>query len=387
MKKAASFFALTVGLSVLTAISARADVQIVEKTVIDCPGVRQMLSEIPQDQRASLLKMMSPMITGTPWITTTYVQGNRMRTDMGQTTVVVNADSGKSFTLDRQTHKYSIGMYNPFQKAAGDFSCQITPTAETQTMLGHTVRRYLLTMKSSVLPKSDITGEMWAAPDLPTPPSADYGSGPAGDFGSEMSKVKGMPLGYQILFKNTPAGDIRVVSYATEIDTTTLSASVFKIPDDFQKGTTQTAESVPSTGFPLGDGMPLDGMGPVTDQMATGGGDSPVNTQQMMGGMPTGDMQKMLGSMGGGSGSAAGGLGGMSAADLQKMLGSMGGGSGGGGDALGGMSTADLQKMIAGMTGGSEGLGGGGGADDGGDSGQSMQQLSSELQSLMSQDQ
>jgi hypothetical protein len=346
---------------------ARADVAVVQKTVIDCPGLKQMLKEIPEERRGPLLGMMSPMLTGTPWITTTYVKGGRMREDMGQTTVVVNAESGKSFTLNRQTKAYSIGPYDPFQKTAGEMTCRVRPTHRTGTMLGHVVDIYDIAMTSSVLPKSQISGEIWAAPDLPTPPVPGYTTGTAAAFQSEMSKIKGMPLAYTVIYHNTPAGDIKVVSYATAISEKQLANAVFRIPSEFHRGATRMATKTPSAGFPLGDGMPLDSMNAVTNEMATGDAGGSEMSGMLGGGGGSGDISQMLARM--------------SPEELQKLL-SMAQGSGGMGQGLSGMSAGQLQQMLGGLSGGS----GSTGDMSGMVNPQMLQQLSGELQSLMNDD-
>lgn len=367
--------AVAIGFSSLT--PARADVVVVQQTVIDCPGLKQMLKEIPEEQRGPLLGMMSPMLTGTPWITTTYVKGDRMREDMGQTTVVVNAESGKSFTLNRQTMAYSIGPYDPFQQAAGGVTCRITPSHETHSLLGYRLQAYNVEMTSSVLPKSQIDGQIWAAPDLPTPPSAGYSGGPAAAVQDQMDKIKGMPLAYTIIYHDTPAGDIKIESYATSIKENDLSATTFEIPSEFHKGQTRMAMKTPSSGFPLGDGMPLDSMNPVTSAMATG---DAADGAGMMGGAGGGDASQMLSNMSPQEMQAL-----MSMA--QGMGGGMGGSGGGGADGLSGMSPAQLQQMLS-------ALGGGGSSGGGGDAGgmssminpQMLQQLNGEMQSLLNDD-
>lgn len=356
----------------LTAIApARADVEVVQKTVIDCPGLKQMLNEIPEEQRGPLLGMLSPMLTGTPWITTTYVKGSKMREDMGGTTVVVNAESGRSFTLNRNTKTYSVGPYDPFQQAAGQMTCRIRATQRKASLLGYPVDIYEMSMTSSVLPKSEISGEIWAAPGLPTPPVPGYTTGNAAGFQSEMSKIKGMPLAYTVVYHNTPAGDIKVVSYATKIDDQPIEAADFTIPSDFHRGTTRMATKTPSTGYPLGDGMPLDSMNAVTSAMATGSGGGGDISGMTGGGAGGGDMSQMLS--------------GMSPEELQKLLAMAQGMSGGSGgeSGMGGVSPQQLQEMMKGMSGG-----GGGSAGDtsGMMNPQMLQQLNAEMQSLMNDD-
>ncbi len=247
--------------------NATADLQITQSTVIDSPGVRHVLLQVPEQQRGQLLKMMSPMLAGQPWTTTTYMKGARMRTDMADTTVIVNSTSGHAVTMNRLTHKYSIGPYNPFQKAVGDATCTISPTSDTSTLLGYRVRCYDVSMTSSLLPHSNIAGEIWAAPDLPSPPDPGYVSGPAVGFQQEMDRIRGMPLAYSLVFSNTPAGDIRVTSTATSVHRNTLSTADFLIPSDYARGATQSPSLMPSTGYPLGDGMPLDSLSAVTSEM------------------------------------------------------------------------------------------------------------------------
>jgi hypothetical protein len=303
------------------------------------------------------------------------MKGSRMREDMGQTTVVVNSESGKSFTLNRQTMAYSVGPYDPFQQAAGDVTCKITPSHQTQSLLGYTVEGYNVAMTSSVLPKAEISGEIWAAPSLPTPPSPDYTGGPAAAVQDQMEKIEGMPLAYTIMYRNTPAGDIRVDSYATSISENNLTAATFQIPSEFHQGVTRMATKNPTTGFPLGDGMPLDSMSAVTSAMATGddgGGDAGAG---MLGGAGGGNMSQMLSNM--------------SPQEMQQLMsmaqGMGGAGAGGGGaDALSGMSPAQLQQMMSAVGGGS---GGGGGGDMSSMiNPQMLQQLSGEMQSLLNDD-
>jgi hypothetical protein len=289
---------------------ARADLVISESTVIDCPGMKTMLQEVPEASRAPLLKMLSPMLTGTPWVTTTFLKDNHLRTDMGQTTILVNSESGNQVTMNNLTHTYSIGPYNPFQKAAGDMTVHIYPTSQKASMLGHTVVRYMITMTSSILPKSQIGGDMWAAPDMPTPPSMGYTGGFAGGFQSEMSKVKGMPLAFRLVYTNTEAGDRSVMSYATSINSSPIELSEFRIPDDFHKGNVQTATITPSAGYPLGDGLPLDSTSPVTDDMIGAGDDG-----SGAGGVSSGALQGLLGGLGG-----SGGQGGSGAGDAAGMV-------------------------------------------------------------------
>ncbi|MCW3061913.1 MAG: hypothetical protein JWQ02_3734 [Capsulimonas sp.] len=428
MKTSAGFLLLTIA-AAAAAQPARADLSIVQTTTIDAPGVKSMLSEIPQASRAPLLGMISPMLTGAPWITTTYLKGQRMRTDMGQTTTVINADSGNQFTLNRQTQAYSVGPYDPFQKAAGTMTCTITPTDQTQSMLGRTVRRYAVTMTSSVLPSSAIQGEIWAAPDLPTPPVPGFTDGTAAAMQAEMSKVKGMPLAYRLVYHNTPAGDITLTSYATQIREDTLTASTFTIPSSYHKGMTRTDTGMPSTGFPLGDGMPLDSMTAVTDDVATGkalpgsgqslqargglGGANPMQALSSLGGsnpmqalgLGGGNPMQALG-LGGGT-NGAGALGGVSPAALQQLVAAFSGSGAGTGQGLVGGSASGLSGLssllgggasggesgLSGLLGGAGGesglsglLGGGNGASDLSSmlpSPQALQQLTSQMQSLL----
>ncbi|HEX5323086.1 MAG TPA: hypothetical protein VFW40_04815, partial [Capsulimonadaceae bacterium] len=369
-------------LAVLSAVTwlgpppARADLKITQKTVIQCPGISQMLREVPDEQRGPLLKMMSPMLTGAPWITTTYLKGSRMRTDMGDATLVVNSATGRALTINHQTHQYSVGAYDPFQASAGSFTCRITPTSESAPMLGHTVRRYLIEMTSSVLPKSQISGEIWAAPDLPTPPMTDLTSGAGVVFQKEMAKVKGMPLAYKLLYRNTPAGDIAVTSYATSLRDAPLMASVFQAPAGYRPGSTRTATNSPSAGFPLGDGMPLDSLSQVTNEMALGQSPSPADQGPI-------DLNKLIASASSGGTSESYGQ-----PDGQGMSQALSGLTGGGnsGQRLGGMSSGEISQLLNSFTGGQTAAGGSGGDMSSLLNPQMLQQLNAELQSLLNDD-
>lgn len=354
---------------------ARADLTITQKTVIQCPGIQKMLAEVPEEQRAPLLKMMSPMLTGAPWVTTTYLKGTRMRTDMGQTSLVVNSASGDALTINRLTHRYSVGPYDPFSSSSGSFTCHISPTDEHATMFGQTVRRYLVTLTSSVLPNSPISGEIWAAPNLPTPPEAGFAGGSGAMFQAEMSKVKGMPLAYKLIYKNTPAGDITVTSYATSLEKTTLSAAAFRAPAGYEPGRVQTASSMPSTGFPLGDGLPLDSLAPVTNEMALGQSHEADDDGAI-------DLNKLIASANGGEtsgGESAGAE--QSAGGLGQMLQGMAGADSG--QLPSGVSSGDLSQLLAGLSGGDMPAGMSAGDLQNLLNPQMLQQLRAELNSLL----
>ncbi len=350
--------AIAVSAAVASSLPAFADLTIVQTTKISAPGVQQMLSQIPEQQKASLGGMLSPMLTGTPWLTTTYLQGSRVRTDMGQSAVVANGVSGQQFTLDKATHKFSLGAYDPFQKVAGSFGFQITPTGVTTTMLGHTVQKYAIAMTSSVLSKSAISGELWAAPDLPAPPASKFASGSvAAGFGAQMAKVRGLPLAYTLTYSGTPMGDYSVSSMPTSISENPLSASVFRIPSDYSQGAVQTGQQMPSAGFPLGDGMPLD-MGSASGLASSALGlNSGVDANS--GGvdasaLSSGSVQQLLGSLGGLLGSLAGSsLGGNTGAASTPSAGATG------------IDTSSLGNLI---------------------SPQMIQQMTSQLQSLLGSD-
>jgi len=372
----ASLAVLTI-MGCLGGLPVRADLKVTQKTIIQCAGIKQMLQEIPDEQRGPLLKMMSPMLTGTPWITTTYLKGSRLRTDMGETSMVVDSATGHAMTINHQTHQYSVGQYNPFQASAGTFTCRISPTTETAPMLGHTVRRYLIALTSSVLPKSQISGEIWAAPGLLTPPAAGFTDGMGAMFQSEMAKVKGMPLAYKLVYRNTPAGDITVTSFATSLQESPLMASVFQAPASYRPGATQTATAMPSAGFPLGDGMPLDSMAQVTSEMALGNSQSPadqgpIDLNKLMSSMSNDSSdQSYSGSAGQGTGQADMGLPGVNAGQM-----------------LSGMSSADIAKLLNSFTGGSGQIPS---SADGSNlssilNPQVLQQLNAELQSLLNDD-
>lgn len=341
MKSTISGFLLAAVFAAMSLAACRADVMVVESTVINAPGIRAMLDQIPESQRAMLGKALSPMVMGQPWVTTTYMQGSRMRTDMGETSVIINTSSGHSATINRQTQTYAIGAYDPVQKTAGQIACRIEPAGKTSMILGHKVDGYSVTLTLSVLPNCPVTGVIWAAPDLPTPPPSGFTGPVSAGFEAQMAKVKGLPLSYQIDFKNTPAGDISIESNAVSISDAPLTAAVFDIPSGYHQGKVQTATAMPSAGMPLGDGMPLDTIGGVSGDVASGGGD-------------------------------AGGLGAVSASSLQQLLGSLGG--------SGGTQISPQQlNQALGM------LGQSGGSNSGG-SPVNLQQLSTMLNSLLNGD-
>lgn len=340
MKSIALALPLVLAACALSAVPVMADVMIVQSTVINAPGVRSMLEEIPESQRAVLDKAVSPIIMGTPWVTTTYMHGDKMRTDMGQTSVIINTASAHTATINRQAQTYAIGPYDPFQKAAGDVTCEIRPTGQTTNILGYRADGYAITLHLSVLPNSPVTGMIWATQELPAPPPTGFTGPVSKRFEEEFAKVKGMPLSYKIGFENTAAGNIDIESNAVSISDAPLSAEVFEIPSSFHEGKVQTATAMPTAGIPLGDGMPLDTVGAIGSDVASDPGGAGAGS-----GISDQALQQLLGQLGGGSGSAGSGV---SAQQLNQLLSQMGGSGGGSGSGsgLGNVNIGQLSQMM-----------------------------------------
>ncbi|MGO8672172.1 MAG: hypothetical protein ACLQVD_12500 [Capsulimonadaceae bacterium] len=376
-KLAAALFAAVVCLA--TPMRVNADVTITQQTTFDSPGVREMLQDLPESQVSALLGQYSGIATGKPLITTFYLQGKKMRTDIGETTIVQDSASGREFTLNHSTHRYTLSVTVPFHAPPGTYRCTITPIGKTREILGQTVDGYKLDMTTPLMPSCTIDGEIWAAPGLPVPPAAAYNTEMATGLEAGMNKVKGLPLAYNVVYHNTPAGEITVTSTPTTIDRTPLAADIFRIPDDYSPATSATPSTSPPATAPDTPASPPAGgqesgkalrahpnstAGSAPD-IAGGPGieamlSNPKLAQQLFGGA-TGPGASVSPVAAGGPNLEAmlsdpavrqmlGGSGGIDPAELQKML-----GSGGGAGLQGLLSDPGVRQML-----------GGGGIDSGG---------------------
>ncbi|BDI33267.1 hypothetical protein CCAX7_53180 [Capsulimonas corticalis] len=237
---------IAVSVAVLAPV-AHADQKIVATTTVDGPQLRVMMTQMSPDQRAA----MSKYGMGGPINSTAYVSGKKIRTDTNGSSVLLDSVAKTLTTLSRESHTYTTRPYDPAkaQAASAGTSATITPAGDSKKLLGHVARHYKLTITTTSGPMAGtpIHGEVWAAPDLPQPPSLPM-PGPAGVLQSQLKKIKGFPLLTVIAIPNSPTGPITVKTVINSVSSATLPASTFAIPAGYKK-------SAPGAGVGM-PGMP-----------------------------------------------------------------------------------------------------------------------------------
>ncbi len=214
--------------------AARADVKITQATTIDNPQLAAAMQSMSPEQKAQMAKMGM----GGTILSTTYISGGKSRTDVGDAnSVIVNKGSGQVTTLNRIAHTYSTQSYAAvYGRKQQGVTASVTPTGKTKTILGHSCRDYRLTMTSPALQGGQISGDLWAATDLPRPPIPTMAGGAGAALSGQWSKISGMPLVMTLVVSGSPAGKTTVTSRATAISTTPIPASAFAVPAGYKPG-------------------------------------------------------------------------------------------------------------------------------------------------------
>lgn len=228
--------------------AAGADVTAVQTVTIDNPQLKAMMQSMSPEQKAQLAKFgMGGTMTAK-----SYVKGSKARTDVGQaTSVIVDSAARRMITLNRVSHTYSTQPINA--SAVRGAKVSLKPTGKTKTILGHLCRDYKLSMTSaSPSGPMTITGDIWAAPDLPRLPASPLGSsGPAAAMAAQWSKVNGMPLQAVMVIGGSPIGRTTVRTMVRSVSMMPVPASVFAIPAGYRPG---PAGMMPGMGGGMGMG-------------------------------------------------------------------------------------------------------------------------------------
>jgi hypothetical protein len=215
------------------AAAARADVKIMQATTVENPQLAAAMQSMTPEQRA----MMAKSGFGGTIVSTTYLSGGRSRTDVGAfTSVIVDPAAKTVTTLNRTSHTYSTQPISGMAAQAQGVKASITPTGKTKLIQGHLCRDYHMTMTTPALQGGQISGEIWAAPDLPKPPVASLSGGPMAAMQSEMEKINGMPLLTTLVITGSAVGRTVVNSRTTSISTAPIPAAIFAIPAGYQAG-------------------------------------------------------------------------------------------------------------------------------------------------------
>jgi len=212
--------------------AAGADVTAVQTTTIDNPQLKAMMQSLSPEQRARMAQMgLSSVITSK-----SYVKGAKSRTDVGKvTSVIVDSATRRMISLNRISHTYSTQALNA--NAAQGMKVSLKPTGQTKTILGHLCRDYKLSMSgTSASGPVSVTGDIWAAPDLPRLAASPLGSGPAAAISSQWSKIAGMPLQAVLVIGGSPMGKTTVRTTVRSVTQTPLPASLFAVPAGYRPG-------------------------------------------------------------------------------------------------------------------------------------------------------
>ena len=228
MQKSTLFTAALLALSV----AAHADLKVTQTTQIDNPQLKAYMETMTPQQRAAMSRGGGMMAGLMPSKTIVYFSGKKTRADIGQRSVLFDGATRKIVTLNRATHTYATQLYKA--PGAGQFQATVKPVGGVKTIQGHPARHYLLTATSASLPGTIIQGDIWAAQDLPSPPSLS-GGGPFAATQSFLSKVKGYPLIASIVATGSPMGNTTFKSIVTSVSKAPLPASVFAIPAGYKK--------------------------------------------------------------------------------------------------------------------------------------------------------
>jgi hypothetical protein len=233
MKVFRLFFALA---AAALAVSAKADITVVQKLTIENPQLQAAMQSMSPEQKAQMAKMG----VGGTMQTTTYISGHKSRTDIGAfNSTIVDQSNGKVIVLNRQSHTYSTRSLSTVEKkAAKGATASVKATGKTKVILGHLCRDYHVSVDTPSLPGGSISGDIWAAPDLPQPALAAVSGGVTAALESEWHKIDGMPLKMSLLIAGSEMGDTTVKTNAVSISTTPVAASVFSIPAGYQPGPT-----------------------------------------------------------------------------------------------------------------------------------------------------
>lgn len=221
------------GATLLTVTGARADVKIVQNVSISNPQLDAMLQSASPEQKAQMAKMG---LAGNS-VKTGYMSGRKSRYDLSAlTSIIADLGANKVYTLNRGAHTYSAQPYSAMAgRASGKgMNASLMATGKTKKILGHVCRSYHLSLTSASMPGSIISGDIWAAPDLPQPFASVLSAGPLAALQSQWKKIKGMPLQVLVTVSGSPVGNTTVKMTTRAISTGPLPASVFAIPTGYK---------------------------------------------------------------------------------------------------------------------------------------------------------
>jgi len=228
----------TAALLAFAAGATHADVTITSTKNIDSPELTKAMQKATPEQR----KMMAAQGYGKPQTVKTLVHGGSTRTDVGEHTTIINTTEHKALSFDRASHTYMGEDFNPKLPPAGTPMPKVSvkDTGKSATLLGHPVHIWSVSVMPPQGPGS-LTGEIWAAKDIPSPPFDPLTKNPGSPLQAEMKKVSGYPVKV-VLHMKGPNGTSTMTQVATAISTQSVPASAFAVPSGYKKVTPPTPQ-------------------------------------------------------------------------------------------------------------------------------------------------
>ena len=216
------------------AVSAHADLKVVQTTQIDNPQLKAYMDTMTPQQRTQMSRS-NPMFSGGPQMATVYVRGSKTRADIGPMTYLVDTVTQQSTVINRRTHTYSTQPFKMPGNAAGQAQTSVRDTGQTKVIAGHLSRHYILTAALASQPGTLIQSDVWAAQDLPQPPMLGSGGGPLASLQNLLKKVKGYPMKSSLAVTGSPLGNTTIRTNVVSVSKAPLSPSVFAVPTGYKK--------------------------------------------------------------------------------------------------------------------------------------------------------
>jgi hypothetical protein len=169
----------------------------------------------------AMAEQMGDMLKGQlPEKMITYYRGNKSRSDIGESSVIVDAEGGSMYLLNPSLQTYQKA---PLQAPKeGDPQPKVTKTKEKTKILGHAVEKYIVEVQTEQGP---MKMEVWAAPNFRVPETLNRANGL-----TRGAKVEGLPLRISM---EVPGIDLKITFLATQLSQTPPDESFFRIPEGY----------------------------------------------------------------------------------------------------------------------------------------------------------
>lgn len=231
VSKFSSSVAIMSACAAVSLTAAHADYKIQERTTIESPQFKAMSESLSPQQRSHLGKSSMSLLTGAPITSTVFTNGKKVRTDAGPATFIFDPSLKRTYVLNRGTHTYSVAAYNTQAgQMLGATHPVIKDMGRSKSILGHPTHRYHIVASLPGMTGTQVSGDVWAATDLPQIGNSAFNSGPASILESAMRSIKGLPMQLSMTVAGSPLGNVFVHSTVVSVSKTRLAPSVFSIP-------------------------------------------------------------------------------------------------------------------------------------------------------------